>query len=220
MSSSRGFEARAVGSDGARYLWHRDSGLRTDGRTGATTLLTDPSGLPEAMWFPTMFGLEELEEARSRECAPKTRAGSFHRLRRSASQGHDKGAGDCMSRHSSETPWRLNGKLRASALEVAAKLARLKVIADLRYRDVKLEAVAVDVTPCHETSSAAFYRFSPCDPCAGPPSTFRIVAGSQRSGGANPSASRGGRARGWTRGSRASRLSSPPMRFCSASSAR
>lgn len=57
---SRGFEARCVGPDGARYLWHGESGLRVESRTGRTTLLTDSAGLPDGLWFPTSLGLEEL----------------------------------------------------------------------------------------------------------------------------------------------------------------
>jgi hypothetical protein len=60
---SRGFEARCVGPDGSRYLWHGDSGLRVEVRTGRTTLLTDPAILPEGEWIPTTLGLEELGEA-------------------------------------------------------------------------------------------------------------------------------------------------------------
>ena len=66
---SQGFEARCVGPDGARYLWHQGCGLRVDARAGTTTLLSDPSALPEAPWFPTTFGLQELEEAESAEHA-------------------------------------------------------------------------------------------------------------------------------------------------------
>ncbi len=65
--------------------------------------------------------------------------------------------------------WRLGENVRASALQVAAKLAKLEAIAGLRYRDVQLEASAVDVTPCHETSSAAFYRFFVLRPVRWPP---------------------------------------------------
>ncbi len=64
-----------------------------------------------------------------------------------------------MARRSSETPWRLNGHMGASTLQVAARLAKLEVVADLRYRGVKIEATAVDVTPCHETAAATSYRF-------------------------------------------------------------
>jgi len=55
--------------------------------------------------------------------------------------------------------WKMDGHAHASASEVAARLARLEVIADLRYRDVHVEADAVDVTPCHETAADAFFRF-------------------------------------------------------------
>jgi len=57
---SRGFEARCVGPDGARYLWHSDSGLRVEYATGRTTLITNPAQLPEGVWLPTPFGPEEL----------------------------------------------------------------------------------------------------------------------------------------------------------------
>ncbi len=61
---SKGFEARCVGPDGARYLWHGDCGLRVDAFTGRTTLLADPSALPVGgEWFPTSLGLVELHEA-------------------------------------------------------------------------------------------------------------------------------------------------------------
>ena len=60
-----GFEARCVGPDGARYLWHGDCGLRVESRTRRTTLISDPSLLPEGMWFPTRLGLEELAEDES-----------------------------------------------------------------------------------------------------------------------------------------------------------
>jgi hypothetical protein len=42
----RGFEARGVADD-PDYLWHRGYGLRIDPRDRATTLITDPSVLPE-----------------------------------------------------------------------------------------------------------------------------------------------------------------------------
>lgn len=57
-----GFEARCVGVDGARYVWHGDRGLRVDPRIGTTTLITDPSGLPEGPWMATRLGEEELRE--------------------------------------------------------------------------------------------------------------------------------------------------------------
>lgn len=55
--------------------------------------------------------------------------------------------------------WRMNGDAPSSATEVAARLARLEIIDDLRYRDVHVEADAVDVTPCHATAADAFFRF-------------------------------------------------------------
>ena len=66
---SLGFEARCVGPDGARYTWHRDVGVRVETRTGHTTLLTDPAELPDALWFPTPLGLEELETAEGQGCS-------------------------------------------------------------------------------------------------------------------------------------------------------
>ena len=55
--------------------------------------------------------------------------------------------------------WKMDGGGPASATQVAARLARLEIIDDLRYRDVHVEAEAVDVTPCHETAADAFFRF-------------------------------------------------------------
>lgn len=60
----------------------------------------------------------------------------------------------------------MDGRAPATSTQVAAKLARLEVIGDLRCRDVPLEADAVEVTPCHETSADAvfrFYRLRPVD---------------------------------------------------------
>lgn len=57
-----GFEARCVGPDGTRYLWHGDCGLCVEALTGRTTLLTDAAVLPEGVWIPTALGLEELGE--------------------------------------------------------------------------------------------------------------------------------------------------------------
>ena len=57
-----GFEARCVGADGARYLWHGDQGLRVDKRLGTTMLVTDPAALPEGPWFATEWGERELAE--------------------------------------------------------------------------------------------------------------------------------------------------------------
>jgi len=60
---SLGFEARCVGVDGARYIWHRNVGMRVEPPTGRTTLLSDPAKLPGGVWFPTPLGLEELATA-------------------------------------------------------------------------------------------------------------------------------------------------------------
>lgn len=57
-----GFEARCVGVDGARYIWHDDSGLRIDPRTCTTTLITNPAKLPEGPWIATKLGKEEMRE--------------------------------------------------------------------------------------------------------------------------------------------------------------
>lgn len=65
-----GFEARCVGPDGSRYLWHGESGLRVETRTGCSTLVTragcstlvsDPNALPDSLRSPTRLGLAELE---------------------------------------------------------------------------------------------------------------------------------------------------------------
>lgn len=65
---SKGFEARCVGPNGARYLWHGDCGLRVDAFTGRTTLLADPSALPVGgQWCATALGLAELNEAATSE---------------------------------------------------------------------------------------------------------------------------------------------------------
>jgi hypothetical protein len=66
-----GFEAWIVGPDGTLYLWHGESGLHVDPHTGRTTLLTDPAGLPPGLWSPTRLGLDELDEAQSREWSPE-----------------------------------------------------------------------------------------------------------------------------------------------------
>jgi hypothetical protein len=58
----RGFEARCVDVDGARYLWHGASGLRVDPRTHVTTLIMNPEKLPEGPWTATELGEEELRE--------------------------------------------------------------------------------------------------------------------------------------------------------------
>lgn len=70
----RGFEARCVGPDGCRYLWHGAFGLRVEPRSGRTTLLRDPAALPEEMWVPTRFGLKVLEEMESADRSPGTPA--------------------------------------------------------------------------------------------------------------------------------------------------
>ena len=57
-----GFEARCVGVDGARYLWHGEYGLRVDAETG-TTLLFDPADMPDGLWSATAWGEEELAES-------------------------------------------------------------------------------------------------------------------------------------------------------------
>lgn len=54
------FEAHCVAADGSRYLWCQGSGLRVDPRTHATTLVTEPSGLPDVPWAATSFGLRQL----------------------------------------------------------------------------------------------------------------------------------------------------------------
>ncbi len=72
---AQGFEARTVGVDGARYLWHRDCGERVAPRTGQRTRLTDPAALPEGLWFPTARGLEELASAAATEAGAAAEEG-------------------------------------------------------------------------------------------------------------------------------------------------
>jgi hypothetical protein len=57
---AKGFEARCVAVDGRRYLWHRTQGIRFDPRGGITTLIIDPSALPEGPWLATDLGEKEL----------------------------------------------------------------------------------------------------------------------------------------------------------------
>lgn len=64
------FEARCVGPDGARYLWHKGLGLRVERESGETTLIWDPARLPAAGWSPTRLGLEELAAGEDDESAP------------------------------------------------------------------------------------------------------------------------------------------------------
>jgi hypothetical protein len=56
------FEARCVGEDRARYLWHHGCGLRIDPTTQAVTLITDPARLPRGPWTATKLGESELEK--------------------------------------------------------------------------------------------------------------------------------------------------------------
>jgi hypothetical protein len=62
-----GFEAQCQGSNGVRYYWHRRFGVRIDTRSGKSVLLTDPGSLPDAPWFPTSVGLNELKAALAAE---------------------------------------------------------------------------------------------------------------------------------------------------------
>ncbi len=65
--------------------------------------------------------------------------------------------------------WTTDGHTPVTSTQVAALLARLEAIADLRCRDVRLEADAVEVTPCYETAADAvfrFYRLRPVDAAA------------------------------------------------------
>ena len=56
-----GFEARCMGADGARYVWHGQCGLREDPEAG-TRLLLDPADMPDRQWVATAWGEKELAE--------------------------------------------------------------------------------------------------------------------------------------------------------------
>ena len=61
-----GFEARCAAVDGTRYLWHGKCGLRVDSRSGTTTMIMDPEGLPQGPWTATLWGQEEIREGTTR----------------------------------------------------------------------------------------------------------------------------------------------------------
>lgn len=73
--------------------------------------------------------------------------------------------------------WKMDGNKSASSTQVAARLARLEIIDGLRYRDVHVEAEAVDVTPCHETATDAFFRFYRLRPVGWSPAQSAAGAG-------------------------------------------
>ena len=60
--TAQGFEASCIDATGVRFLWHLDSGLRVDARSGTTVLITDPAALPEGPWSATSLGEEELRD--------------------------------------------------------------------------------------------------------------------------------------------------------------
>jgi len=62
-----GFEARCVGVDGARYLWHGECGLRVDARSDETMLIIDPAVLPEGPWFATAWGEMEITDGETQQ---------------------------------------------------------------------------------------------------------------------------------------------------------
>ena len=72
---ARGFEAFCVGPDGCRYLWPGDAGLKVELQTGRATLVRDAAALPQEMWSPTRWGLEELAADESPESAPSDAGG-------------------------------------------------------------------------------------------------------------------------------------------------
>jgi hypothetical protein len=55
-----GFEAECVDPSGCRYLWHRGQGICHDPSTCSTTLLMNPSALPDGPWHATLLGESEL----------------------------------------------------------------------------------------------------------------------------------------------------------------
>ena len=60
--TARGFESSCIDTDGVRYLWHLDHGLRVDAVNGSTMLVIDPATLPEGPWRATELGEEELRD--------------------------------------------------------------------------------------------------------------------------------------------------------------
>lgn len=60
--TGRGFEARCLVDGAVEYLWHRGFGLKADRETGATTLIVDPSAVPEGPWVATELGRRELAD--------------------------------------------------------------------------------------------------------------------------------------------------------------
>ena len=68
---SKGFEATYTAKDGTLYFWHRNFGVKIEKRTGKSTLLTDPGGLPEARWVATSLGAMELKAAASKSVKRK-----------------------------------------------------------------------------------------------------------------------------------------------------
>ena len=60
--TGRGFEARCIADDTVEYLWHLGYGLKTDRRTGATTLIVDPADVPDGPWLATELGRRELAD--------------------------------------------------------------------------------------------------------------------------------------------------------------
>lgn len=74
----------------------------------------------------------------------------------------------------------MDGSAPATSSQIAAKLARLEVMRDLRCRDVRLEADAVEVTPCHETAADAVFRFYRVRPVGTPTSEQACLPGLPR----------------------------------------
>ena len=138
-----GFEARCVGPDGSRYSGTASLDCAwTPARAARRSSPTPPHS-------PSLCG------SRRGSGSPSSTGSTASR----SPTGSTAGSGDAMPWRPSRGHWKMSGGAPVSATQVAARLARLEIIDDLRYRDVHVEADAVDVTPCHETAADAFFRF-------------------------------------------------------------
>lgn len=74
-----------------------------------------------------------------------------------------------MSSPRREAGWRVDGVGGATVCEVARRLARAEALNGLRYRDVELLPVVIDVLPCHPTAAGTGFRLLRLQPADWPP---------------------------------------------------